>query len=307
MTDDQWNRLINILASVTLFEMMVAIGLGVTFADVAGVAKNWRLVGRVAFANYVCFPAAAVGLLLVLGTNPLISAGFLIAEVCPGAPYGPPFTAVARGNVVVAVALMVLLAGSSAVAAPLLLRLLLPVTSGDIGTQIDAGSMVSTLLVAQFLPLVIGLGVRHRRPALAAQLKTPAGILSMVLNIALLAAVVFVQIDVLIAIRARAFTGMSALVFAGLIAGWLLGGPGRETRTAVAMATAVRNVGVSLVIVTKSFPGSPAVAAATAFAIFQTVLLLLVALSVGRLTSMAATSKGVPGSPDESLVKGTVP
>jgi hypothetical protein len=34
------DRLINVLVTVTLFEMMVAIGLGVTFADLVDVAKS---------------------------------------------------------------------------------------------------------------------------------------------------------------------------------------------------------------------------------------------------------------------------
>ena len=63
----------------------------------------------------------------------------------------------------------------------------------------------------------------------------------------------------------------------------MLGGPGSENRTAMTMATAVRNVGVSLVIATGSFPGTKAVTAATAFAIFQTIVMALVALSWGRL------------------------
>jgi hypothetical protein len=42
------DRLINVLVTITLIEMMVAIGLGVTFVDLAGVARNWRLVGRAA-------------------------------------------------------------------------------------------------------------------------------------------------------------------------------------------------------------------------------------------------------------------
>jgi predicted Na+-dependent transporter len=53
---------INILATVTLVEMMTTIGLGMTFADVLGVARNWRLVGRAALASYVCVPAVVVGL-----------------------------------------------------------------------------------------------------------------------------------------------------------------------------------------------------------------------------------------------------
>src|SRR5688500_16670235 len=128
MTIDQ---IINLLAAVTLFEMMVAIGLGVSFADVLGVARNWRLLVRAAAANYLAVPAAAVGLLLLFHAQPLVAAGFLIVAVCPGAPYGPPFTSLAKGNVVAAVGLMVILAGSSALIAPLLLQFLLPLMAGD--------------------------------------------------------------------------------------------------------------------------------------------------------------------------------
>src|SRR5262245_33537520 len=128
MTVDQ---LINVLVTITLIEMMAAIGLGVTFVDLAGVASNWRLVGRAAAANYLLVPAATVGLLLLFDATPMVAAGFLILAVCPGAPYGPPFTALARGNVAVAVGLMVLLAGSSALIAPILLRYLLTLVSGN--------------------------------------------------------------------------------------------------------------------------------------------------------------------------------
>ncbi len=82
-------KLINILVTVTVMEMMVAIGLGVTFAEVVKVPRNLRLVAKAALANYVCVPAAAVGLLLLFHAHPMVAAGFLIAAVCPGAPYGP--------------------------------------------------------------------------------------------------------------------------------------------------------------------------------------------------------------------------
>src|SRR5207249_9440670 len=105
----------------------------------------------------------------------------------------------------------------------------LPWMSGDATVQIDAGNMVGTLLVTQFVPLCVGLAVRHWCPALSARLKKPAGLLSMVLNVATLALILTVQFDMLVGILIRAFSGMSALVFAGLAAGWLLGGPAGET------------------------------------------------------------------------------
>ena len=116
------DRIVNFLAAVTLFEMMVTIGLEVKVADITGVARDRRTVARALVANYLLVPAAAVGLLLLFHAAPLVAAGFLIAAVCPGAPYGPPFTGFAKGNVPLAVGLMLILAGSSAVAAPLLLR-----------------------------------------------------------------------------------------------------------------------------------------------------------------------------------------
>ena len=275
--------IINLLAAITLFEMMATIGLGVTVGEIVAVARDWRTVTRAGFANYVFVPAAAVVLLLLFHAAPLVAAGFLIAAVCPGAPYGPPFTGIAKGNVALAVGLMMILAGSSALLAPLLLRLLLPVVSGDSPVQVDLAKMIGTLLGDQLLPLCIGLFLRHRWPALAGRLQRPARVLSLLLNVALLGTILAVQFGTLIAIPPRAFGGMTALVAAGLAAGWLLGGSAPPDRVAMAMATAVRNVAVTLVIAVASFPGTAAVTAATAFGLFQTILVALVALAWGRL------------------------
>lgn len=286
----QLNQLINVLASITLFEMMVAIGLGVTCADLVRVAADWRLVSKAALASYVCVPAAAVALLIAFQSDPFVAAGFLICAVCPGAPYGPPFTGIAKGNVSVAVGLMVILAGSSALAAPILLQMLLPfllhflpaLPADSAPIAIDGGKIVLTLLVAQFLPLCVGLGLRQWRPALAERLRKPANQVSMILNLTLLALIIYAQFDMLIGIPLRGYFGMLLLVFAGVAAGWLLGGD--SDRSAMVMATSVRNVGVSLVIVMAAFAGTRAVAAATAFGLFQTIVMVLIAVAWGRMT-----------------------
>jgi BASS family bile acid:Na+ symporter len=296
MTTDQ---VISILAAITLFELMVAIGLNATLSDVAGVVRNWRLVGRAALANYVCVPAAAVLVLLLFrplapdqANYAFVAAGFLMAAVCPGAPYGPPFTGMAKGNVGVAVGLMVILAGSSALVAPLLLQALLPLLMVSLpplpegsALRIEALRIVLTLLITQFLPLCIGLAVGHWLPRLAARLKRPANLLSVVLNVATLGVILTVQWAMLITIPLVAFAGMLVLVMAALGAGWLLSGPRKEHHTAMAMAAGMRNVAVSMVIATASFPGTKAVTAATAFALFQTIVVALLALGWGRLAS----------------------
>lgn len=289
------NQIINILAMVTLIEMMVTIGLGVTLAEVIGVARDWRFLTRAAIANYILVPAAAICLLFLFKAKPMVAAGFLVAAVCPGAPYGPPFTTVAKGKVPLAIGLMAVLAGSSAILAPLLLMILLPVVAGDQSLKINALKMISTLALSQFLPLCIGLFIRQRSPELAEKLKKPFSRLSMALNLVLVAAILAVQFRMLVQIRLTSYLGMLALVAASLIAGWILGGPGSGYRKTLAITTSVRNVGVSLVIVTSSFPGTAAVGAVTAYALFQTILIALIAVLWGRATLKRAEPGSLQG------------
>ena len=278
------DQVINLLATVTLVEMMVTTGLGVKFSDVLHVSKSWNLMARALFANYILVPGAAVGLLLLFHAKPMVAAGFLVAAVCPGAPDGPPFTSMAKGNVTVAVGLMIVLAGSSAIVAPLLLAVLLPLLAGNAAVEVNVFKMVCTLLGAQLLPLCLGLWIRRSRPLLADRLKRPASALSLALNVLLLGVIFLVQGRTLSEIRLRGYVGMLCLVLACMGAGWLMGGRAAEGSKGMVLTTSVRNVGVGLVIAAGSFPGTAAVTSATAYAIVQTILIALVAVAWGRLT-----------------------
>ena len=154
-----------------------------------------------------------------------------------------------------------ILAASSAILAPLLLRLLLPIVASDQRLQLNVFKMVSTLGVSQFLPLCAGLVVSQKRPRLAERLNRPASRLCTLLNLVLLGMILATQFRMLAQIRLVGYFGMLALVAFALFAGWLLAAPGSSNRKTLALTTAVRNVGVALVIASSSFPGTPAVTA----------------------------------------------
>jgi len=275
--------IIKILVPVTLIEMMIAIGLGVSFSELTAAGKNWRLVAKAVLANYVCMPLITVGLLILIHpADPMVSVGFLILAVCPGAPFGPSCTKLAKGNVSASVGLMVLLAGSSAFVAPILLYLLMPLMSASESLRVDAAKIIVTLLVTQLAPLCLGLALRHWLPTLANKLLKPASLLSALLNLATFVLVLFAYYPLLAEIRLRAYLGMSALLAASFAAGWLLGGPGSGHRKALMLTTSLRNVGVGLVIVTGSFGGTAAVTAVVVYGIFEIVGSLLLALACGR-------------------------
>jgi BASS family bile acid:Na+ symporter len=196
----------------------------------------------------------------------------------------------AKGNVPVSVGLMVILAGSSAIVAPLLLRFLLPLVAGDTPLTISVVKIIGTLLGAQLLPLCVGLLLRHQYPSLADKLRGPAGVLSASLNLLTLAVILFVQFRVLTEIRLIGYVGMLSLLIVTMVAGALAAKRTPEERKGMVITTSVRNVGVGLVIVSGSFPGTAAITSATVYALFQTIVMVLVALAWGRLTPAGIVS-----------------
>jgi bile acid:Na+ symporter, BASS family len=263
------DQLISVLVAVTLIEMMLATGLGVRLADVIGVARNGSQLLVAGLTNYVAVPTAAVVLILLVGAGPPSAVGILLLAVCPGAPYGPPLTALARGATATAVGLMVILAGSSVVMAPLLLSFLLPLTTGSAGLQVHAFGIFQVIVVTQLLPLWCGLAISHRWPNLASRWLGPAVAAGKVLNAATLALILTSQYPQLLNVRPGGILGMLGLLGFSLAAGWIVGGRGSGDRKAVALTTSIRNVGLGLVIASSTFAGTPAATTVVIYGLLQ--------------------------------------
>src|SRR5215831_12846425 len=80
------DRLINILVTVTLIEMMVLIGLRVTFAEIVNTVRSWPLIARAVAANYLLVPVLAIVLLILFAANPMVAVGFGVLDRSLGAP-----------------------------------------------------------------------------------------------------------------------------------------------------------------------------------------------------------------------------
>ncbi len=272
------DALISILVAITLIELMFSTGLGVKVADVASAIRDWRQIARAGLANYVAVPAAAIVLLLLVDPDTMAAAGFLILAVCPGAPYGPPLTALAGGRTATSVGLMVFLACSSVIVAPLLLPLLMPLATGNGDVRVDPMAMLGAIIGTQLLPLSAGLAVSQWRPDLAARWLKPAVMFSKILNGILLAVLLVTQFSGLMQIRPIGVLSMMALLAISLAVGWISGGRQEEERRAMSLATSIRNVGLGIGITAAAFPGTPAITAVLAYGLVQLLGSFLIAL-----------------------------
>jgi bile acid:Na+ symporter, BASS family len=277
--------LIKLLNVVALAAIMLAIGLSVRFEQVAASLRRTRLVVLGVVANFVLVPLVTVALLHCFQAQPLVSAGFLILAVCPGAPVGPSFTSFAKGNVSIATGAMVALAGLSAVLAPTLLTVLLRWIVPASELTFDYLGIVKILLVTQLLPLGVGLAAHEWLPKLADRIARPLALLANNLLLALVGLILSAQYETLLAIRWLAWLGMLILLLASLIIGWCCGGSNRGARRALAVTTGVRNTAVGLAIATTIFAGTPAVTAVVAYALVAIFGTLAFAVVVGKLAS----------------------
>jgi BASS family bile acid:Na+ symporter len=279
-------RLIALLNVTALVAMMLSMGMQVRIDAVVASARQTRLLSLGLLANYALMPAITVAMLRLFQADPMVSAGFLILAVCPGAPLGPPVTAVARGNVAWAIGMMLILAGLSTFLTPALLSLLLTrIARGGSALQVSALVIVRTLLITQLLPLAVGLAMRQYTRELSQKLAKPLGQFASILLVALVVLIVAAQHETLSAIRMRAWAGMTLLLFASLAIGWLCGGTVLANRKAMAATTANRNAAVGLVIANTNFAGTPAVTAVVAYGMLSILGALACAFLVGKMSN----------------------
>jgi BASS family bile acid:Na+ symporter len=286
------SKLIAILNATALVTMMLSMGLRVSGEELLASARPARRLVLGVIANYALVPMITLALLHVFGADPIVSVGFLILASCPGAPVGPPITAVARGNVPFAVGMMLVLAGLSAPVTPALLGVLLPWVAPETDLQVNYPGIVRILLITQLLPLALGMVFHHAAPGSARLVDRPVGLLANALLLALVGAIIATQYGMLAAIRPRGWLGMGLLLMASLGLGWSCGGPDLASRKALATTTATRNLAVGLVIAGRDFSGTPAVTAVVAYGLVSILGALAFALLLGRLSATESESAG---------------
>jgi BASS family bile acid:Na+ symporter len=117
---------------------------------------------------------------------------------------------------------------------------------------------------------------------LAEKLQKPATFVSKILNLVIVGLILIVQFHLLSEIGVRALIGMLTLLLISWAVGWFLGGARSDIRRAMTLTTALRNVGVGLVIATGSFAGTPVVTSTLVYGLFGVVGSLFLALALGR-------------------------
>ena len=241
----QW---IGLFATLAVFAVMFAIGLMLGREQIEAALQRRVVLLAVVFAVVVPVPALAVLALKVFGLKGPIAVGIVLMAISPGAPVALRRALDAGGSRGFAPALHLAIVMTAVLTVPATVVILDWIFAADFTvTPFHIGRQV---FFAQLLPMALGASLRAFRPALAAKLEAPLGRIG---NLLLLALAILVIADMPAIIGevgwTPTFAGVGITVCA-LAVGAVFAWPDPEVRPVGAIAAAMRNPGLALVIAT---------------------------------------------------------
>jgi bile acid:Na+ symporter, BASS family len=266
----------SVVMLVFVLSSMLTLGFGLTVRQIMEPLRSVRLVTLSLLANFVVMPVVALALAYGLWLAEPLRVGLVLLGAAAGAPFLPKLAQIARGNVAFSVGLMVLLILVSIGYLPLLLPLLLP------GVTVDTVQIAKSLVLLMLVPLAGGLAVNAMWPKFAARVRPWLEIVSnaSVVLVFVLLLIVNVQGELSLFGTRGVLAGI-LFVAAGYGAGWLLGGPGSDTRTVLGQGTSQRNIAAAM-IVGKSFSDPLVVVMVVVVATLGALMLLPYSHRLGR-------------------------
>jgi BASS family bile acid:Na+ symporter len=258
----QW---IGLFATAVVFVVMFTLGLMLGREQIAAALQRRVVLAAVVFAVIVPVPALAVLAIKLFGLQGPVAVGIVLMAISPGAPVALRRALDAGGDRAFAPALHLSIVILAVVTVPATVAILdwifatdFTVTPWHIGRQV---------FFAQLLPMALGAALRAVRPALAASLE---GRLARIGNLLLLLLGVMVLVDLPPIIRAVGWAPMLAgvaITWCALALGAAFAWRDPAVRPAAAIAAAMRNPGLALVIATVNRAPPDVTASVIAYAV----------------------------------------
>ena len=240
--------LVNLLSFLTVFSVMMSIGTAVTVSVCFDNLRSPSLLTRGLSSVLVIVPAIGVSVSFACDLSLAEKVGVALIVMAPGAPLALRRALASGADAAFATTLQIVVAFLAVVVLPLWVIL----GNTILGTHgiADAGSVAKQVLLAQLLPLVLGAFAKRVAPVRGPWIGTMLGRAGAVLLIVAITSIVVDLPYSVVATHPRPIVVAVATTIAALFLGHLVGGPRLEVRHAIAIAGAMRNVGLALLIAT---------------------------------------------------------
>ena len=271
-----------VLVLVFVLSTLFSVGLLVSARQVLAALQQRRSLAVALCVSFVVLPGVVLALGWGLQVAPPMQAALLLVATAPGSPVLLRLNEFARGDQARAVGLLVLLTSLTVVYQPLVLPMLLP------GLSVSPMPIARTQVLTVLLPLVLGLLLKARWPALAGRLRltlTRLGNISAAVSCFILLPLVYRDALTDVALNGGGLLVLLLYLPLAVGAGWWLGGPDADQRRLLALCCGQGSMGAAFVIAAHNF-NNPHVIAMLLLMLWASLALLIPLALVFRRQSL---------------------
>jgi bile acid:Na+ symporter, BASS family len=239
-------------AQITLFALMLSMGMNLRFA---GIVELWRrpsLLLRCFGAAFIVVPLAAMAIMHLLPLSAEVRAGIAAMAIAPGAPTVYLKMLKGDGDRDLAGSFQATMALLSVVLIPLWL-VFFAILYSDSAT-VPMAQLFKQVMVVQLVPMLCGAALSQWLPDLAEDLNQPLHQISQAMLVGVLVLVLAIGLDLVLKAGVLPVLAVVLMAAVALLSGHWLGGPGPVQRQTIAIANATRNAGLAIVLITLNFP-----------------------------------------------------
>jgi|HubBroStandDraft_5_1064220.scaffolds.fasta_scaffold00010_73 BASS family bile acid:Na+ symporter len=247
--------LVKVLALIMIVSTMIGAGLQVDRQRLVETLRQYGLLGRAFLANFVLVPLLAILLVRFFHVERGVAIGIVLMSMAPGVPFLVNAAGRAKGgSLSFAITISFCFTALSVITIPLTIALINLIVPSAPVPPVPALKFLTTLVVFQLVPLVLGALIASRlAPSMAEKVVKALHILFV---LAALVLVVLIFKTIVGSVSAVYGHGnlfiIAAIGVFSILFGWLLGGPDSQYRRTLAIATLLRNIGLCVLIGTQT-------------------------------------------------------
>ena len=245
---------ISIGLPVSLFIIMIGMGLGLTANDFVKVAKRPRAAIAGSIGQLLVLPALGFLVAWVLNLSPLIAVGLVILAACPGGATSNVITYLAKGNVALSIVITAVASVATIVTMPLLVNQALAWQLGQsANVTMPVIDTIAMLVVIVLLPTGIGMLIRAKLPTLAARAEKPINAFGAVVLLVLIVIISYGLRDRLLDLLIQAGPACLLLNALGIASGFFIAriaGVVTADQLAIAVELGIKNSTIGILVAT---------------------------------------------------------
>ena len=241
------NPLILNLVTITIFSLMLAIGVNLSFAELLSLWRRPVILLRALLAVVILVPLVVIFLIRLFDLSSGITTGLALLAAAPGAPLTTKRSQMAGGTFPYSVSLQLTLALLAVLITPITLDIFYVLFDLEIDS-VMISQVFQQVARVQFLPIILGLLIQKFSPKTTSVIGKPLILIANTLFLLLLIILIIPGLRLILQIGILPLVVIVMIVVISLAIGHLLGGSEVDKRSALAITCIARNIGLAMYI-----------------------------------------------------------